>query len=121
VIWDPDDAEVLGGSGIDTLRVREDFDLTAFGGDISGVEVVNMRGGEEPSTTLLAASDVLDLSDFDDLTVLGDADDRLDAGAGWTGGGIDADGFQVFTQDVGGTLATLLVDPDVQTNADLVA
>ncbi len=31
------------------------------------------------------------------------------------------DGFQVFTQDVGGTLATLLVDPDVQTNPDLVA
>jgi hypothetical protein len=81
---------------------------------------VDMSPGEDSSTTTLAASDVLDLSDTDDLTVLGDPDDALDAGAGWTDGGI-ADGLQVFTQDVGGTLATLVVDPDVQTNADLVA
>jgi hypothetical protein len=79
-----------------------------------------MRLGQEPSTTTLAASDVLDLSGTDELTILGDANDRLDAGAGWTDGGI-ADGLQVYTQDVGGTLATLLVGPDVQTNADLIA
>ena len=121
VIWDPTDAEVLGGAGIDSLRVSEgDLDLSALGGSITGIEVVDMSSGQEPSTTTLAASDVLDLSDTDDLTVLGDANDSLDAGAGWTDGGV-ADGLQVFTQDVGGTLATLLVDPDVQTNPDLVA
>jgi hypothetical protein len=56
----------------------------------------------------------------DDLTVLGDANDSLDAGPGWTPDD-HSNGLQVFTQDVGGTLATLLVEPDVQTNADLVA
>jgi hypothetical protein len=29
--------------------------------------------------------------------------------------------LQAFTQDLGGTLATLLVDPDVQVNPDAVA
>jgi hypothetical protein len=29
--------------------------------------------------------------------------------------------LQVFTQDLGGTLATLLVDPDVQVDPDVVA
>jgi hypothetical protein len=36
-------------------------------------------------------------------------DDSLEAGAGWAHGGINADGLRIFTQDVGGTVATLLV------------
>ena len=79
-----------------------------------------MRGGEA-STTVLSASDVLDVSDTDALTVLGDAGDSLSAGPGWTDGGTDVAGLQTFTQDVGGTMATLLVQPDVQTNPDVVA
>ena len=43
------------------------------------------------------------------------------AGPGWTESSADAGDLQVFTQDVGGALATLLVDPEVQTNTDLVA
>jgi hypothetical protein len=95
------------------LRVRDDdFDLSAFNGTVEGIEVVNMNG-REPSATVLTASDVLDLSDTDALTILGDSDDRLEAGGGWNDGGTDSGGLQVFTQDLGGTLATLLVDPDV--------
>ena len=99
---------------------ESDLDLAASAGEINGIEAVDMSGGEA-STTVLTTSDILDLSDTDDLTVLGDADDGLDAGAGWTDGGSNAAGLQVFAQDVGGTLATLLVEPDVQANPDLVA
>jgi hypothetical protein len=107
--------------GTDTLRLpKGDFDLPDFAGDITDIEVVDMRGGEA-STAVLSASNVLDPSDIDELTVLGGADDSLEAGAGWTGGGINADGLHGFTQDVGGAVATLLVDPDVPTNRDLVA
>lgn len=121
ILWDPDDAAVSGGTGTDTLSVRDsDLDLAAFGGTIDGIEVVDMSNGEA-STTVLDVSDVLDLSDTDVLTVLGDADDSLDAGAGWTGGDVNAEQLEVFTQDFSGTLATLLVEPDVQTNPDLVA
>ena len=112
---------MAGGTGIDTLRVSEgDLDLSGLGGTLTGIEVLDMGGGEA-STTVLTASDLLDLSDTDELTILGDADDSLDAGAGWSEGGTSPAGLQVFTQDVGGMLATLLVEPDVQANPDLVA
>jgi hypothetical protein len=91
-----------------------------LGGALAGIELVDMSGGAA-STTVLAASDVLDLSDTGELTVLGDSNDSLDAGSGWTDGGADPAGLQAFTQDVGGTLATLLVEPDLQTNPDVLA
>ena len=98
-----------GGAGFDILGVGQgDLDLSASGGAISGIEMVDMHGGEA-STTVLTATDVLDVSDADALSVLGDADDSLAAGPGWNDGGTDAAGLQVFTQDVGGTMATLLV------------
>jgi Ca2+-binding RTX toxin-like protein len=121
VLWDPADAEVLGDAGLDTLLVQSSpFDVLTFGGDVRGFEVVDMSGGGA-SATVLSASDVLDISDTDELTVLGDADDSLDAGSGWTDGGLDAEGLQVYTQNVGDVMATLLVHPDVQTNLDIVA
>jgi hypothetical protein len=121
IFWDPDDAEVAGGVGNDTLRVRDDdLDLSAFGGTLEGIEVVDMSKGG-PSTTALTASDLLDLSDTGELMVLGDSDDSLDAGAVWNDAGIDAEGLQLLTQDVGGTMATLLIDLDMQVNPDVVA
>jgi hypothetical protein len=97
-----------------------DFDLANFAGNITGIEIVDMSGGEA-STTMLTASDVLDVSDTDELAVLGDSEDSLNAGVGWTDSGTNAAGSQVFTQDVGGAVATLLVEPGVQTNPDGVA
>ncbi len=113
IVWDALDAGLAGGTGFDILGVGQgDLDLSAAGGAITGIELVDMRGGEA-STTVLSASDVLDVSDTDALTVLGDAGDSLSAGPGWTDGGTDVAGLQTFTQDVGGTMATLLVQPDV--------
>ena len=40
---------------------------------------------------------------------------------GWTDAGFDGSGNHIYTQDVGGTLATLLLDPDVTANADIIA
>ena len=90
VIWDPNDAAVAGGTGIDNLAVQAgEFDLADFAGDITGIEIVDMSGAEA-STTMLTASDVLDVSDTDELAVLGDSDDSLGAGVGWTAGGTNA-------------------------------
>ncbi len=69
----------------------------------------------------LVAQDVLDISDTDTLTVLGDTTDSINAGTGWTDGGFDGNGNHVYTQMVGASLATLLIDPDVATNVDIAA
>jgi Ca2+-binding RTX toxin-like protein len=121
IVWDPLDAGLAGGAGFDILGVGQgDLDLSASGGALSGIEMMDMRGGEA-STAVLTATDVLEVSDSDALTVLGDAGDSLAAGPGWADGGTDAAGLRVFTQDVSGTMATLVVQPDVQTNPEVVA
>ena len=77
IVWDALDAGLAGGTGFDILGVGQGvLDLSAAGGAITGIELVDMRGGEA-STTVLSASDVLDVSDTDALTVLGDAGDSL--------------------------------------------
>ncbi len=59
---------------------------------------------------------MLSLSDTDILTVLGDAGDSIDAGTGWTDGGI-VGGFHVYTQG----LATLNLDTDLSVNLDIAS
>ena len=61
-------------------------------------------------------SDVLDMSDTDILTVDGDTGDSIDAGTGWTDGGI-AGAYHVYTQG----LATLNLDTDMTVNADITS
>ena len=61
------------------------------------------------------------MSDTDTVTVLGDSTDTVNAGTGWTDGGFDDNGNHVFTQSVGETLATLIVDPDITANPDITA
>ena len=69
----------------------------------------------------LTAQDVLDFSDTTDtLSIFGDSKDTVDAGTGWTDGGPDGNGYNVYTQTVGGDLVTLLIDPDIATNPDIV-
>ena len=72
------------------------------------------------NTLTLNIQDVLDISDTDTLTVLGDTMDSLDAGTGWTDAGLDVNGNQVYTQNAGAGLATLVVDTDVTVNADIL-
>ena len=122
LVWDSADATIDGGSGSDTLRTDGgDVDLTTFAGTISGIEVIDLEADAGANALTLTALDVLDLSDTDTLTVLGDAGDSVNASAGWTDGGFDDSGNHVYTQMVGPSLATLLVDPDVSVNPDILA
>ena len=115
--WDSLDTMIDGGTGTDTLRVDSgDADLTAFAGTITGIEVIDLATDTGANTVTLAAADVLDISDTDTVTITGDGADSVEAGSGWTDGGI-AGGFHTYTQG----LATLLVDTDVTVNADITA
>jgi hypothetical protein len=121
-VWDPADTILDGGSGNDTLRVDSgNADLTAFAGTLSGIEQIDLQSDTGANTVTLSAQDVLDASDTDTLTVLGDNGDSLNAGTGWTDGGFDGNGNHVFTQSVSMVLATLVVDPDVTLNVDIIA
>ncbi len=117
LVWDSIDLAIDGGTGNDTLRVDSgDADLTAFGGAIGGIEVIDLESDAGANTVTLDAQDVLDMSDTNTVTITGDAGDSVEAGTGWTDGGISG-GFHSYTQG----LATLLVDSDVTVNGDITA
>ncbi len=63
----------------------------------------------------LTASDVLDMSDTDILTIDGDTGDSINAGTGWTDGGV-VGAYHVYTQG----LATLNLDTDMTVNANIL-
>ena len=46
--------------------------------------------------------------------------DSVNAGTSWTDGGFDGGGNHIYTQMVGASLATLVVDPDVAVNPDIL-
>ncbi len=79
-------------------------------------EVIELAPDTGANTVTLAAQDVLDMSETDTVTITGDAGDSVEAGTGWTDGGISG-GFHTYTQG----LATLLVDTDVTVNANITA
>ena len=117
LVWDSIDLTIDGGAGTDTLRVDSgDADLTAFGGAIGGIDVIDLETDAGANTVTLDAQDVLDMSDTNTVTITGDAGDSVEAGTGWTDGGISG-GFHSYTQG----LATLLVDTDVTVNGDITA
>ncbi len=103
-------------TGSDTLRVDiGNVDLTTYGGTFVGIEQIDLEADLGANTVTLTAQDVLDISDADTVTVLGDTGDSVNAGTGWTDGGI-AGGYHTYTQG----LATLLVDIDVSVNPDIL-
>ena len=115
LVWDRVDGVIDGGDGQDTLLAGgEDIDLTTFTGAITSIEQVEMSGDGAGTRLTLDAQDVLDMSSTDILTISGDAGDSLEAGSGWTDGGV-VGAFHVYTQG----LATLAVDLDVTVNADI--
>lgn len=121
LIWDPSDDGVHGGAGSDTLRAgHRDVDLDKFDGAVSGIERIDLGIGAEDNELVLSAQDLLDISDTDVLAVLGDSDDRADAGSGWTYVGPDGDGNDVYSQMVGPDLATLFLDADISVNPDIL-
>ncbi len=115
--WDSADAIIAGGSGTDTLGLSTgtSADLTTFSGMITGIERVDL-GNAGVNDLTLSAQDVLDMDETNILTVDGDAEDSVDAGTGWTDGGI-VGGYHVYTQG----LATLNVDIDLSVNLDIAS
>jgi hypothetical protein len=121
LVWDSADMALDGGSGTDTLRVDNgNADFTTFNGTITGIEMIDLDADTGANSVTLTAQDVLDLSDTDTLTILGDTADSIDAGTAWTDGGFDGSGNHAYTQMVGASLATLLVDPDISVNPDIL-
>lgn len=122
LVWDSDDSRIDGGADTDTLRVDAgDADFTTFGGSITNIETIDLQSDAGANTVTLSAQNVLDMTDNGNtLTITGDIGDSIEAGTGWTDGGFDGDGNQIYTQDVGGRTATLLVDPDITANGDIV-
>ena len=116
LVWDSIDTTIDGGSGTDTLNASgADVDITTFAGTITGIEQIDLSAVGNQSVTL-TAQDVLDMSDTNTVTVVGGSPDTVEAGTGWTDGGISG-GFHTYTQG----LATLLVDTDVTVNGDITA
>lgn len=121
LVWDSLDISINGGNDTDTLRVDSgDADLTAFGGTLSGIEQLDLATDSGANSLTLDAQDVLDMSDTDIVTILGDGADSVDAGAGWTDGGI-VGSDHVYTQMVGIDLATLLIDTNISVNGDILS
>ena len=118
--WDPADVTVDGGTGTDTLLViGGNLDLSAASA-LSALEKVDLGTSNGNNTLTLTATDVINLSDTATLTVTGDAADSIDAGTGWIGGLPDGSGNIVYTQLVGPSLATLVVDASVNTNPGIL-
>ncbi len=91
---------VDGGNGSDTLSLAGSgvtLDLAALRGRLEGMESVDLTGSGN-NTLVLTALDVLNLSDSSNvLKVDGDAGDTVQAGAGWTDGGISG-GYHTYVQ-----------------------
>ncbi len=117
LIWNGSDAVVDGGDGMDTLvAAGADIDLSVFGGTLTSIENIELSGDGAGTSVVLDAQDVLDMSDTDTLTIAGDLGDSVDAGSGWTDGGI-VGGIHVYTQG----LATLNLDIDLSVNPDITS
>ncbi|MGQ0675050.1 MAG: calcium-binding protein [Rhodospirillales bacterium] len=121
LLWDGVDS-ILGGSGTDTLSLSSgNIDLSSFTGTITGIEKVDLAASTGANTLTLTAQDVLNVSDTDTMTVLGTAADSVNAGSGWTDGGLDGQGNHVYTKSVLGVLATLVVDTDITVNSNILS
>ena len=120
-MWDALDTQIDGGSANDTLRVASgDADFTIFAGSLTNIESVDLATDTGANALTLAYADVLSVTDSGDtLTIDGDASDSLDAGSGWTDGGVSG-GYHTYTQGSGPNTATLQVDVDITVNANIL-
>ena len=115
VVWDSSDTTIDGGGGDDTLRVDSgNADLTVFGGAITGFENVDLLSDAGANSLTLVAQYVLDLSDTDVLTIDGDGSDSIDAGSGWTDGGV-VGAYHVYTPGAA-TLNVIRICPSMATS-----
>ena len=113
---------VDGGGNFDTLQADgTDIDVAAFAGSLSDVEQIDLATDGGANALTLTYQDVLDITgNADWLVIVGDAGDSLDAGTGWSDAGADSQGNAIYTQGFGGNLATVVVDPDVTVNLNIL-
>ncbi len=115
LVWDATDLLIDGGDGFDQLLILAgDLDLTSFGGTLASLEAVDLLTDSGANTLSVSAADVLDMTENGLLTVLGDAQDTVKAGADWTLSQADQYGYQLYVQTVGPDIVGLLLGPDVQ-------
>lgn len=122
LVWRDADALLAGDAGTDTLRIAGgDLDLSGLAGVASSIERIDLATDTAANALTLTAGDVIALSSTDSLAITGTAADSVNAGTGWTDGGLDGFGNHVFTKLVGPTLAMLVINPDVTVNADITS
>jgi len=121
LIWDSGDTIRDGGAGTDTLRLTGGaaLNMAAVTGSLTGIEHIDLATDAANNTLTLVAQDVMNLSDTDTLRVTGNVGDVLNAGTGWTDGGI-VGGDHLYTQVVLGVTVTLAVDTSVSVNSDIL-
>ncbi len=78
------------------------------------LESVDLLTDTGANTLSLSAADVLDMTENGLLTVLGDAQDTVNAGSDWTLSQVDDNGYQLYVQTVGPDVVGLLLGPGVQ-------
>jgi hypothetical protein len=111
--------KIVGGSGFDTLKVSgtnyfslPELNDDAHYGEITGIERIDMTDGLA-TELMLTPADLFRLSNEQhELFVLGDNQDQLDIGDGWTQGSnqtIDGTQFRVYVLGV----TTLFVESEV--------
>ncbi len=110
IVWDPNDADIDGGPGTDTLKAAGgDVDLAGFAGSFTGIEVIDLEDGAANVLTL-GLDDILG-SDTNTLTVIGDVGDRLVAD--FSHNDVSVVGGGATTTYVIDGAATLIVDNDI--------
>jgi hypothetical protein len=133
LVFDPADLVVDGGAGTDILRIDidrngnfsggadNDVDLTG-NATISNIEAILLTedGASDANVGLdltISAQDVLNFTDgSNELHLVGSAGDTANIGGGWTLLGsesVNGANFDIYTQNVLGSDATLKVEDDV--------
>lgn len=120
LVHDAFDAMIDGGADDDTLLM--DGTVSGLGSNVENIEAIDMTDGSNDDTLALTLSDVLDITDAENiLTIDGDSGDQVDLAAadGWSarptapGDSEHRDGYSLY--ESGG--AQLYVDNDV--NVDI--
>ena len=112
LVFDATDTAIAGGTGNDTLRFTGGQTLNLTGAHpVTAVEVIDLTTGV--NTLTLDAAAVIALSETGILRIDGDSSDVVNAGGGWSDGGIVIAGYQRFTQG-GATLdVNLNINPTI--------
>ncbi|MFG6413489.1 VCBS domain-containing protein [Roseateles sp. DC23W] len=124
LLFDANDTRVDGGAGTDTLTIADNtpVDFTAISDDrFIGIEELDLTGHGVQEIQLNGA-DVLAFSDTTDtLKIHGDAGDKVTLSGNWVSTGTQpvsynggaTQSYVKFTLSVGGSTATVLVDPAI--------